>query len=221
MGKVRANVPMQPDEREIIGSTRDLLAQLAEDRRKAKAKEESEAWTKPAAVSLVVIAVLAATAVQRGGSFGTRQTKHINSSIYDQVTASDHWSLYQSRSTKAHVYELGVDLAKGLAATPEVEAKMEASLGGKAKKYEDEKKLAMEDAHKAERHRDLERTLADANAGAGAKMGQAILAFQAAVAISSIGLVMKKKPLWWVSLVLGLGATAWMLIVLFHFAPAS
>ena len=63
---------------ELIVKVNELLAVELADKQKAKAKEASEAWTKSAAISLVVIAVLGATAVQRSGSLGSRSLKHLN-----------------------------------------------------------------------------------------------------------------------------------------------
>lgn len=203
---------------DVLHRVKDMLDQIDADRAKAKAKEANEAWTKQAAISLVVIAVLSATAVQRSGSYSGRSAKHINASIYNQVSAGDQWGFFQSKSTKGHIYELGIDLVQGLGhgGGPEQD-RLLAEMREKSKRYDLEKTPISEQAKKFERLRDDERAAADEDAQLGGKLGIAVMIFQASIAIASICLVMKKKPLWFVSLAFGTAATAWMFYVLFFF----
>jgi hypothetical protein len=204
----------------MIRRVEALLTEIETDKQKAKAKEEAEAWTKPAAVSLVIIAVLAATAVQRSAGFGSRSLKHLNASIYDQVKASDEWSFFQSKSTKGHVYELGVDLLRHLGPNGAEEEKMIGELTGKMKKYEKEKDEIQGRAREMEKLRDEERVLAEVNAKAGGELNYSVLGFQVSIAVASIGLVMKRKPLWFASMAVGAAATGWMIYCLLHAPPA-
>ena len=204
---------------ELIVKVNELLAEVAADKAKAKAKEASEAWTKAAAISLVIIAVLGATAVQRSGSFGSRSLKHLNSAIYHQVEASNEWSFFQAKSTKANIYELGAEEVKAMA--PGVEqAKALAEIGIRAQRYRQEQEPIKLEATRFEKLRDQENLAAQDNGEAGAKLGLAVLSFQVAVALGSICLVTKKKMLWYATLALAATATAQMLYVLFVVAPA-
>lgn len=205
---------------ELIVKVNELLAEVAADKAKAKAKEASEAWTKAAAISLVIIAVLGATAVQRSGSFGSRSLKHLNSAIYHQVEASNQWSFFQAKSTKANIYELGAEEVKAMA--PGVEqAKALAEIGIRAQRYRQEQDPIKIEAARFEKLRDQEHLAAQENGEAGAKLGLAVLSFQVAVALGSICLVTKKKMLWYTTLALAAAATAQMLYVLFVAAPAN
>jgi heme/copper-type cytochrome/quinol oxidase subunit 4 len=213
--------PVEPqDHEELLRRTNQLLGELDSDRQKAKAKEAAEAWTKTAAVTLVFVAVLTALAVQKSGSYGSRSMKHVNQSIFLQVKATDQWSFFQSKSTKSHVYEMGSDVIETLGDNGDAEKKALASMAAKHQKYEKEKDDIKKDAEDFEKQRDDERHLAEDNASLGGKLGNSVLGFQIAIALSSIGLVMKKKPLWFVSLTMATIATGWMVWCLMHAPPA-
>lgn len=204
---------------ELIVKVNELLDEGLADRAKAKAKEASEAWTKSAAISLVLVAVLGATAVQRSGSFGSRSLKHLNAAIYHQVEASNQWSFFQAKSTKANIYELGAEEVRAMAPGAE-QAKALAEIGGRAQRYRQEQEPIKLEATRLEKLRDDENLAAQENGEAGAKLGLAVLSFQVAVALGSICIVTKKKMLWYATLALAAVATAQMFYVLFVVAPA-
>jgi len=211
---------MPENQEELLRRTNQLLGELDSDRQKAKAKEASEAWTKTAAVSLVFVAVITALAVQKSTSFGSRSMKHVNQSIFLQVKATDQWSFFQAKSTKAHVFELGSDLIESLGNNDDAEKKAVAAMASKSQKYDKEKEDIKKDAETFEKQRDDERALADENAALGGKLGNSVLGFQIAIALSSIGLVMKRKPLWFASLAIAASATGWLVWCLMHAPPA-
>ena len=197
-----------------------VLDELASEKKKAKEKELSEAWTKPAAISIVVVAVLGATATQRSGSFGSKALKHLNAAIYHQVEASDQWSYYQAKSTKGAVYQQSVETVRALAAPGAVEAeKIVAGGHEKLKQYDVEKDEIQAKAKEFERQRDEEKALAEANSGAGGQINLSVSMYQVAVALASICLVMKRKTLWYGAMVMALPATAWLAYTLFVLAP--
>jgi len=211
---------MPENHEELLRRTNQLLGELDSDREKAKAKEASEAWTKTAAVSLVFVAVLTALAVQKSASFGSRSMKHVNQSIFLQVKATDQWSYFQSKSTKEHVFELGSELIEALGTNDDAQKKSIATMTAKSKKYEKEKDDIKKEAEKFEKQRDDERALAEENGAIGGKIANSVLGFQIAVALSSIGLVMKRKPLWFTSLAIAVTAAGWMVWCLMHAPPA-
>jgi hypothetical protein len=205
---------------ELISKTSQLLEEMAADKKKAKDKEAAEAWTKTAAISIVVIAVLGAVAAQRSGSLSTRSLKHLNTAIYHQVEASDEWSYFQAKSTKANIYELGIEQLKVAAPGPD-QARVLADLEKKVARYRKEQDEAMTKAKGIEAARDQENLAADANGAAGAKVGLALLMFQAAVALASICLVTKRKMLWYAALAVAALATVEMVRTLVFLAPPT
>lgn len=206
----------------LLGRVNKLLDELAADKKKAKEKEASEAWTKPAAISVVVLAVLGATATQRGGSYSTRALKHLNAAIYHQVEASDQWAYFQAKSTKAHVFEQTVKEVQVLApaGSPDAAKMIEGSVK-KLKEYESDKEDASNKAKGFEKSRDEENALADANSGASSSLALAVTLLQVAVAITSICLVIKKKALWFAAMAIAVPAVVLMVQVLFVTAPAK
>jgi hypothetical protein len=179
---------------DLVVKVNELLEEMAADKRKAKEKEATESWTKSAAISIVVIAVLGAGAAQRSGSFSTRSLKHLNKAIYHQVTASNQWAYYQAKSTKANLYQAVLEqahVAEGAEA-----ARHLAESDPRVKKYKAEQEEIMAEAKRFEKLRDDENLAADANGTTGAGLGTAMLVFQVAVAVNSIGVVTKRKVLW-------------------------
>jgi hypothetical protein len=205
---------------DLIVKLEQVLAELEADKKKAKDKELAEAWTKTAAVSIVILAVLGATAVQRQGSFGSRSLKHLNAAIYRQVEASDQWAFYQAKSTKANLYEAGGEQVRALAAGPE-QAKALAEIEGRAHRYRQEQDAVKAEAQRFEALRDGENQAAEANATAGGKLSLAALSFQVSVALASIAVVIKRQLLWYTALALGVVGTAQLLHTLGWLSPVQ
>src|SRR5690349_2258525 len=149
---------MSAEIQELLSKTTKLLEELDAKHNEEIEKKKRERWTTGAAVSLVVIAVLAATAVQRGGSYGSRAALHTNQSIFLQVKVADQWAFYQSKSTKAHMFELGAELVEHLGPNGPEELKMIEQVMKKQKKYETEKEVVRKEAEDLEKQRDVERT---------------------------------------------------------------
>jgi hypothetical protein len=211
---------LTPENQELLAKTNKLLDELEAKHREEEEKRQKEKWMKPAGVSLVVIAVLAATAVQRGGSYGSRAAIHTNQSIFLQVKVADQWAFYQSKSTKAHMFELGAELVEHLGPNGAEELKMIEQVMKKQKKYEAEKEVVRKEAEELEKQRDVERKNAEVNAEAASRVGRSVTGYQMSIAIASVGLVIKRRALWILSLLIGIGATAWLVWCLLH-APAG
>jgi hypothetical protein len=195
-----------------LAELKEFIAELKADRAKQKEKEAREAWTKYTSLSLVFIAVLAAIANQWAGKYSSAVLVQLNNSTLYQAQASDQWSFYQAKSIKQNLYEGLRDLAPNAAVvgnnTPSLEA-----FNAKVAKYEAEKKDVMAEAKKLEAQQKASREAANNASHHGGGMGKAISTFQIAIALASICLVTKKRPLWYVSLVLTAVATAQMVSV--------
>jgi hypothetical protein len=213
-------LPVATTNEDLHAKLEQVLEELAADKKKAKEKEAAEAWTKPAAVSIVILAVLGATAVQRQGSFGSRSLKHTNSAIYRQVEASNQWAYFQAKSTKANLYEAGAAQVRALPAGPE-QAKALAEIDSRVEHYRKEQEPIKAEATRLEGLRDDDNRAAEANALTGAKLGMASLTLQIAIALDSICVVIKKKYLWYAALALGLAGAAQLFYTLFAGAPTQ
>jgi hypothetical protein len=189
-----------------LGELKGFVAELKADRAKQKETEKSESWTKYTSMSLVFIAVLAAVAAQWSGKYGGDVLVELNNSTYYQAQASDKWSYYQAKSIKQNLYE-GLREAAPRDANNAAAAKSLEAFNAKAARYEAEKTPIMDDARKLEKQRDTSRDTATRANELGGRMGSAVSIYQIALALGSICLVAKKRPLWYLSLAIAAVAT--------------
>jgi uncharacterized membrane protein YoaK (UPF0700 family) len=182
-----------------ISELKQFIIDLKADRAATKEKEQREAWTKYVSLTVVIIAVFAAVATQWGGKYSSRTQM-------SQAQASDQWSFYQAKSIKQHLTETTLAQVKRSGDTNDVE------LARTIKKLSDD--VARYDKEKAEikaKAEGLEKVRDDSSKRSGA-LGQAISYFTVAIASASICLVTKKKPLWFVAIILSFFAIAQMVL---------
>jgi hypothetical protein len=189
-----------------------LVAELRAEHVAQKEKEKRERWTRYVSLSMVVVAVLAAIASLKGGGFSSRNLTDMNEATFNQTKASDQWAFYQSSSIKGNLYEMEMD---HLAALPAPDAAAIAKVKAKVDKYDKNKAEASAKAKQFEDAREAARKHADAAAQHAKEMGLAITLFQVAIALGAMCLIVKKKPLWFASMILALLAVAQMVYVLY------
>ena len=199
---------MSPD----LDELKALVATLKADQQAQKDKEKRDAWTKYVSLSMICLAVMAAIATQRGAGYSSATMKQLNEATFNQAEASDQWAFYQAKGIKQSIYELEHERATNGEAI--IEPKILAGLTAKIERYESEKKDIMKEAKGFETKRDTARGLATAAADLGREMGLATTFFQIAIALGGVCLVVKKRWLWYVSLGVGLVASAQMFRVL-------
>jgi len=197
-----------------LAELKGFIADLKADRAAQQEKERREAWTKFTSMSLVFIAVLASVASQWSGKYGGAVLVSLNNSTYNQALASDQWSYYQAKSIKQNLYEALREIGPKTAPT-DTAAGMTA-FNAKVAKYKADEAEIMEKAKGLEKERDAARAVANRANELGGYMGTAVSVFQIAIALGSICLVTKKKPLWYLSMALAVLATlkmvqAWMM----------
>jgi len=196
-----------------LDELKKLVAEVRADHVAQKEKEKRDGWTKYVSLTMVCIAVLAAIATLKGGGFSTRTLKEMNEATFNQTQASDQWSYFEAKSIKQNLYEIELDHLSAAADAAAV-AKMKA----KVDKYDKDKADITALAKKFEAARDAARQTATIAAEHSKQMGLAITLFQIAIALGAMCLIVKKKPLWIVSTILGGLATAQMIYVL-YFLP--
>ncbi|MEI6565939.1 MAG: DUF4337 family protein [Verrucomicrobiota bacterium] len=189
-----------------IAELKAFIVELRKDRTTQKDKERQESWTKYTSMSLVFVAVLAAIATQWGGKYSSRVLVELNNSTFNQAQASDQWSYFQAKSIKENLYEGLREVSPKGGDTLEV-------FNARIAKYKAEKEEIKKKAEALEKDRDVARTKATEASTRGGGMGLAISIFQISIAIGSICLVTKKRPLWYISMALAAGAVAKMLQV--------
>lgn len=189
-----------------------LVATLKADQLAQKEKEKRDGWTKYVSLSMICLAVLAAIATQRGAGYSSATMKQLNEATFNQAEASDQWAFYQAKGIKQSIYEMERDRATTGGAT--IEPKVLAGLTAKIDRYENEKKEITKEAKALEAKRDTARATATSASELGRALGLATTLFQIAIAVGGVCLVVKKRWLWYASLILGALATVQMLKVL-------
>jgi L-lactate permease len=189
-----------------INELKEFIVDLKADRAATKEKEKREAWTKYVSLTVVIMAVIAAIATQWSGKYSGRVLTQLNNATFFQTQASDQWSYYEALSIKQKEYELACDTLSRQAATDPAAAALLKTYQSQIASYKDRQKDCQTKARDFEAKRDESRGIATASSSKGGKMGQAISLFSVAVAIASICLVTKKKPLWFMSLLLSAAA---------------
>ena len=172
-----------------IAELKQFIVDLKADRAAQKEKEKREAWTKYVSLTVVIIAVIAAIVSQWAGKYSSRVQM-------SQAQASDQWAFYQAKSIKQHLDETTVAQFSRIANTNDAEAMATlAKLKTDLDRYEQEKADIKAKAEALEKTRD------DAGKRS-SRMGTAISCFTVAIACASICTVTKRKPLWFVSMIL-------------------
>jgi len=198
-----------------INDLKQFAVDLKTDRAAQKEKEKRESWTKYVSLTMVCLAVLTAIATQKGGGFTTQTLRNMTEATLKQAQASDQWTFYQAKSIKQNLYEVSRDqLQAGSANGNGSSSKAIDGMTARIERYDKEKADIKVGAEKLEQERDAARKLADSAAAHSKSMGMAISYFQVAIAIGGICLVVKKKPLWFVSMAIGIYAVWQMYLVL-------
>ena len=181
-----------------LGELKQFIVDLKADRAEVKTKEKREAWTKYVSLTVVIIAVLAAITSQWAG-------KYSSGTQINQALASDQWAYYQSKSIKQHLFEVSrAQVLKSANSNDPEAVEAQREFTDKVAKYEREKAEIKAKAEEFEKRRDVSRVL-------GGKLGLAVTLFSVAIATASICMVTKKKPLWFVSIIVALFALLQML----------
>lgn len=183
-----------------IEEIRAFTKQMSEKEAKAEAKAKSEAWTKYAALSMALIALIAGYTMAKGGSCSGRVAKDLSEATYNQTHASDQWSFFQSKSQKSMMQELELNL---LEANHSTNVERMEKLKQNIARYEVEKKEIKSKAEAYEKARDGFRADSELQAAKGARFGLAAQTFQIALAIGGLCLLSKKRWLWYITLAAG------------------
>jgi hypothetical protein len=158
------------------------------------ADESKEPWLNLLALTTVLLAVCATFATFKGGGYSTK-------AILCQTQASDQWAFYQAKSIKGSLYDLAREQAEiqavgaPAARTEELKRKAE-DYGRKVAKYDAERAKIQADALAFEETRKVAQKHS-------AAFGNAVIALQIAILLSSIAALLKKKPVYYLGLALG------------------
>ena len=174
------------------------------------ADDKKEPWLNLLALTTVILAVCATLATFKGGGYSTK-------TVLNQAMASDEWAHYQAKGIKGNLYEVEVmRLKRELELAPKTAVPvLEKSLA------DVEKKVTKYEGEKAEIQK-VAKGYEDAKADAqkhGAPFGFAVIFLQIAILLSSIAALMKKPPVYWVGLAVGVVGLVYFVNGFFLFFP--
>ena len=164
------------------------------------AEDKKEKWMNYLAMTTVIFAVCATLSTFKGGGYGSR-------ALLNQTNASDQWAFYQSKSIKSALtsnqkdnLELQKELLSVETHSKEDLSKYDAKITlyeEEIKRYEVEKAAIKSKAEAFEKDR-------DACQEHGGQFGLAVIFLQVTILLSSIAGLLKKKPVWYLSLGIGI-----------------
>ncbi len=169
-----------------LAELKEFIADLKADRAAAKEKERKESWTRYVSLTVVLFAVIASIGTQWAG-------KSSSMNQMSQALASDYWNFYQAQSIKQHMFELNRAQLARISGTNDT-ADMQKAFEAKIKAYNDRKAAIQDAAKKCESRR-------EAASQIGGNLALASSFFSIAIAMASLCLLSKKKPLWICSMV--------------------
>jgi len=187
-----ATLPAVMAEASPESDVQELIRSIHQDRLAAKEKERREGWTRY--VSLMVVALAVATGIGslKAGGFSSRV-------VLTQAQSSDTWAFYQAKSIKEHLAVMEARRSTGPQA---------AQASADAGRYRTDEQELMAKAKTLEAAR-------DAAAKHGPPLGFAIASLQIAIALASVCLITKRKPLWVASSLLGAIGVAYLIYGLY------
>ena len=169
--------PANPFEQDDV---RELIRTLHADRQAAKDKEKRESWTRYVSLMIVALAVATAIASLKSGGFSSRV-------MLNQSQASDTWAFYQAKTIKQRLAEMETRGATG---------EMAVRAAADVERYRHEEAELQAQARSLEAARDQA-------ARHGPPLGFAIASLQISIALASVCLITKRRPLWLAAGILG------------------
>jgi Domain of unknown function (DUF4337) len=146
------------------------------------AHESKDRWSMLVAISTAFMAAFAALSSLMAGH-------QSNEALITEIKASDQWSYYNAKGIKAEVAD-GVALMIGSKQADSTKAVI-----ARKAKLKGDQKVIMEKATKLEEE-------SEAHLNKDVILARAVTFFQIAISISAVSILSKKRPLWYISLVL-------------------
>jgi hypothetical protein len=165
-------------------------------------EHEGPSWTMYLSLSTAIVAVFAAVASLQSGGYANHALLEKNEAVLLQAKATDEWSLFQAKSVKAVIYTTQADLF------PDTAAAKAADYREKAAKYKTEQEEIEHRARELEKEVTAKGEEAQANLEKHHKFARSVTVFQIAIALAAIGALTRRKPVWYLSLLVAAGGVA-------------
>ncbi len=167
-----------------------------------KAQEANNAWLRWISLSTALLAVIAAVAALQSGSLVNEALVKKNESILKQAQASDSWAYYQAKGIKSNTAQ---QTAQILALSPNpAGAQQAAHWKGEAARYTHEQSKLQEESKKLEEERDESTRESNELMEQHHLFAYCVTFTQVAIALSAIAALTRRRPMWYLSLLVGL-----------------
>jgi hypothetical protein len=192
-----------PEEALETQDVQEMKERLEESREEGGGEARTNAWTVWLSLSTAVIAVLAAIASLEAGANANDAILRKDDAILHQSRAGDAWAHYQAAGIKSVVYATqAASAAPELAARWQGEADRERATQKEVKEEADAEDARVEDmdekaSHKLHVHH---------------QFAKSVTVFQVSIALAAIAALTRRKPMWWVSLAVGVSGVVFFVI---------
>jgi hypothetical protein len=177
--------------------THELREQLEEAREHAEGHHaEGPRWTLYLSLSTAIIAVFAAVGALQSGHYESHALLAKNEAILAQAKATDEWAWFQAKGMKAAMYEAQAEAAAGNEAVVK-------RLEGQRDKYKHEQDELQKKADELEHEVKLKGEEGERFFAVHHQFALAVTIFQVSIALSAIAALTRRRPLWFVSMLVG------------------
>ena len=181
---------------------------ITERQQEAHQKEARPEWLDALAVSTALFAVLAAFASLKAGDSANEALYRANLAVLQQTQAVDTWSQFQADSIKKYQASTLITLLSHVGGSP---TELQAAKDQVLKRQATQDTLLLEakkrDAETARLSQESEGLLTRHT-----KYALSVTLFQVAIGLAAIAALLRRRPLWWVSLGVGGAATVALVI---------
>jgi hypothetical protein len=167
-----------------------------------EAEHSGQRWTLYLSLSTAIIAVVAAIASLESGANESQALLEKNEAILAQTQATDQWAYYQAKGTKAAIYGVQAEVAPS-----EVAAKFREEETHFKRQQEEIEKEARALEQEVNRHNAEGEEYFHHHH----RFALGVTIFQVSIALSAIAALAKRKPLWYVSMLVGAGGLVFFL----------
>jgi len=195
-----------PEETEVeTTELQEAIDEIHKERGEREQQERATAWTRYISLTTALLAVFAAVGALQSGSL-------VNEAMISQLKSSDTWNEYQSARQKTHLYTLSTNAIldasttagaqiqgskKGSKWSPKSPADRAKEYEGQIKKEEDKAK----DLSNKAKHLEKE---ASELMHSHERFATSVAFIQVAIALGAISALTKIKPVWLMSMMVGL-----------------
>lgn len=161
-------------------------------------------WTQYLAVSTAMLAVLAAVASLQSGAYSNNAILAKNDGVLQQAKASDAWSYYQAKGTRATVVATQAEVLSE--SNPGAATRMREEVARYRTEQKEIQDKAVELEHKVKEDDERAEALLERHH----QFARAVTFSQISIALAAIAALMRKKWLWFMGLASGAAGVVFM-----------